>query len=84
MPTTGLWATHTLTHYLGPAAGAPSAASRVPADGSHEPGLQQLLSPGVQAVQLLHGPWRWEGSQVSWCPPKPLRPIDDAGYPTAS
>ena len=65
MPTTGLWATapmhphthtHTHTRYLGPPAGAPGAAARVPADGAHEPGLQQLLSPGVQAVQLLHGP----------------------------
>lgn len=41
--------------YLGASAGAPCAAYGVASDGPREPGLQQLLSPGVQAVQLLHG-----------------------------
>ncbi len=43
--------------YLSTATGAPSAANGVATDSSCEPGLQQLLSPGVQAVQLLHGAW---------------------------
>lgn len=43
--------------YLSTSTGAPSAAYCVATDSSCEPGLQQLLSPGVQAVQLLHGAW---------------------------
>lgn len=43
--------------YLSTSTGAPSAAYCVASDSSCEPGLQQLLSPGVQAVQLLHGDW---------------------------
>lgn len=41
--------------YLSTSAGAPGAAYSVASDSSCESGLQQLLSPGVQAVQLLHG-----------------------------
>lgn len=43
--------------YLSTSTGTPRAASCVATDCSCEPGLQQLLSPGVQAVQLLHGAW---------------------------
>lgn len=48
--------------YLCSSAGAPSAPDCVPTDGPSKPGLQQLLSPGVQAVQLLHGAWHNEGT----------------------
>lgn len=44
--------------YLSTSAGAPSAAYSVASDSPCKSGLQQLLSPGVQAVQLLHGDWR--------------------------
>lgn len=43
--------------YLSASAGAPSAADGVASDSPCKSGLQQLLSPGVQAVQLLHGDW---------------------------
>lgn len=49
--------------YLSTSAGAPSAADRVAGDGPCESGLQQLLSPGVQAVQLLHGDWSQRSEQ---------------------
>lgn len=42
-----------LTHFGSPT-GAAGAASCAAADPTHEAGLQQLLSPGVQTVQLLH------------------------------
>lgn len=43
--------------YLSTTTGAPSAACCVATDSSCKPSLQQLLSPGVQAVQLVHGAW---------------------------
>lgn len=46
--------------HFGSPAGAPSAAPGAAADPAHEARLQQLLSPGVQAVQLLHGAWKDE------------------------
>lgn len=45
-----------LTHFGSPT-GAAGAASCVAADPTHEARLQQLLSPGVQTVQLLHDAW---------------------------
>lgn len=45
------------THFGSPA-GAASAAPSAAADPAHKASLQQLLSPGVQAVQLLHGAWQ--------------------------
>lgn len=51
--------------YLSTSTGAPSAAYCVATDSSCEPGLQQLLSPGVQAVQLLHGAWHDDINRVT-------------------
>lgn len=51
--------------YLSTSTGAPSAAYCVATDSSCEPGLQQLLSPGVQAVQLLHGAWHRSTDRVT-------------------
>lgn len=42
-----------LTHFGSPT-GAAGAASCAATDTTHEACLQQLLSPGVQTVQLLH------------------------------
>lgn len=45
-----------MTHFGSPACAARAAASAA-TDPAHKASLQQLLSPGVQAVQLLHGAW---------------------------
>lgn len=50
------WRGYLLTHFGSPT-GAAGAASCTAADPAHDACLQQLLSPGVQTVQLLHDSW---------------------------
>lgn len=45
-----------MTHFGSPT-GAASAAPCAATDATHETRLQQLLSPGVQTVQLIHDAW---------------------------